>query len=219
MQRTMRSEVLSLELAAHKSRIHSLTSTSIPDTARRLDKLINTSPTPLPDPFLDVQDKLEEDAKAFIDGLGTFLADMVRQWRNADEIFWMASGVETKAEVLQREIEEALLKLPKREIADEFESRVAGAQADLREAEESLGVRRRATGFLPMPKHDAVPEQAEENRELVLTLEQTVRDATATLASADAKAKGVPLRSRGARTLRRTARRDGRRAQGAPHVR
>lgn len=186
----MRSEVLSLELAAHKSRIHSLTSTSIPDTARRLDKLINTSPTPLPDPFLDVQDKLEEDAKAFIDGLGTFLADMVRQWRNADEIFWMASGVETKAEVLQREIEEALLKLPKREIADEFESRVAGAQADLREAEESLGVRRRATGFLPMPKHDAVPEQAEENRELVLTLEQTVRDATATLASADAKAKG-----------------------------
>ncbi|KAK4701836.1 hypothetical protein P7C70_g4387, partial [Phenoliferia sp. Uapishka_3] len=190
MSRTMRSEVLSLELAGQKSKIHSLVSASIPATAQRLDKLIDASPTPLPDAFLDFQDKLEEDTRNLTDGLGTFLADMVKQWRNADEVFWIAWGVEHKAELLGREVDEALLKLPTRESADGFEKGVEGARVELREAQKSLGDRRRTEGFLPMPTHHVMPEQDEENRDLLETMEENVKKAARVLAGAEVKVKG-----------------------------
>ncbi|ORY63821.1 hypothetical protein BCR35DRAFT_326628 [Leucosporidium creatinivorum] len=173
MSRTMRSEILSLELARSKSRIHALTSNTIPTTAKSLDKLIDTSPAPLPDSFLDEQDRLEDSAKELTQGLDGFLADMVKQWRFSDELFWKARKVQERAETVERDIEEALLKLPERSLAEAFESREPALRNALSDAQNQLA----RTGALPTPSHGAAPEQVLENERLLEALRQSLTSA------------------------------------------
>lgn len=169
----MRSELLSLELASHKSRINTLVRSALPATSTSLDKLIDTSYAPLPDAFLDEQERLEEATKALTEGLPAFLTGMATQWRHGDEVFWGARGVETGSETLVREVEEALLKLPESVMAEGFEKRAEGLRKELDETREAMGTRRRK-GFLPMPEHGAAEEQRARNAELVKGLEVNV---------------------------------------------
>lgn len=179
MSRTMRSEILSLELARSKSRIHALTSTAIPSTAKSLDKLIDTSPAPLPDSFLDEQDRLEDSAKELTHGLDSFLVDMVKQWRGSDDLFWKARKVQEAAETVEREVEEALLKLPQRSLVEAFEDRDRTLRRDLEEGQARLARK----GVVPTPRHGAAPEQVVENEQLLAALTQSIASAGDALTS------------------------------------
>ena len=173
MSRTMRFEILSLELASHKSHINTLVRSAVPASSTSLDKLIDISHTPLPDAFLDEQERLEDATKVLTEGLPAFLSEMATQWRHGDEVFWGARGAETGSETLVRDVEEALLKLPESGMAEAFEKRAGGLRKELDETREAMGSRRRK-GFLPMPEHGAAKEQKERNVELVKGLEANV---------------------------------------------
>lgn len=198
MSRTMRSEILSLELARAKSRIHSFTATAIAATVKSLDKLIDTSPAPLPDSFLDEQDRLEDEAKVLTTGLDGFLDGMVKQWRSSDDLHWRARKVEEDAHLVQRDVEEALLKLPRRRLADEFEARQEDSKRTLDDAEEQL----ERAGVLVMPSHSTCPEQAEENQRLLAALQASFRAAKNEL---DASKRLVQRYRFAAETLERAA--------------
>lgn len=166
----MRSEVLSLSLASQKSAIHSLIQSVLPNTASILDKLIDTSPIPLPDAFLDEQEKLEESSKSLTEGLAGFLSATVTQWRHADEVFWCTRGLEVEGNNIMRDLEEAVLKLPDRTKLKSFEERLTIMERDLKELEE----KRWSNGFLPLPIHPSVKDQEEENVKLVKVLENNL---------------------------------------------
>ncbi|KAM0753309.1 hypothetical protein T439DRAFT_379009 [Meredithblackwellia eburnea MCA 4105] len=179
--RAMRPDVLALELSSLKPKVHSVTATLIPETGRRLDKLIDSSLNPLPDSFLDHQDSIEEDARKLTDGLVAFLGDVARQWKNAEEVFLLLRDTERVADTLQRDVEDALMvepRLPALELVGGFEERLKTAQRDLGEARRGLGPRREGKeGFLPVPTHCSFPEQEGENDLVVETLRDLLLDA------------------------------------------
>lgn len=179
MSRTMRSEILSLELARSKSRLHAFTSSTIPSTTKSLDKLIDTSPAPLPDSFLDEQDRLEDSAKELLQGLDGFLVDMVKQWRASDELYWKARKLQEAAETVEREVEEAVLKLPQRSLAEAFETRERAMRCDLEEGQLQLA----RGGVVPTPTHGAAPEQVVENARLLGALRESFASAATALDS------------------------------------
>lgn len=182
----MRSELLALELAGYKSKLHAFTKSLIPATSNHLDKLIDNSSSPLPESFLDEQDRLEADASSLSTGLAEFLSQMVAQWRGADHVFWAARGVEVDAKTLVREAEEEIPKVPVRETADIFEQRAAGLRKQLDEVQQLL--KRRSNGFLPEPRHVQISDQEEESAQLVKALQKRVLQAELAWSAAQAMA-------------------------------
>lgn len=108
----MHLQLLTLSLSQLLTHLSSLTSSHLPTTSTLLDKLIDTSPTPLPDAFLDEQDRLEAEVGRATKGLRGFAETLVKVWKTADEVFWSGCEVERDADKLTREIEEAVALLP-----------------------------------------------------------------------------------------------------------
>ncbi|GAA5952394.1 hypothetical protein JCM21900_003802 [Sporobolomyces salmonicolor] len=211
MSRTMRSQMLSLSLSSLHSSLRLLTSSLLPASSIHLDKLIDTSPSPLPDSFLDAQDALEDSIRRATAGLGSFAEDMVRLWKAADEVFWCAHEAEGDAEALTRDTDEALLKL-------QLPAPGAGVQAQA-QAQAQKGLRQRARKVrnevdetraalarrdLPRkgPTHALAPEQADETARLAETLETSVQVAEEAVRRAE---KRVERYERGVEALERAA--------------
>ncbi|GAA5927654.1 hypothetical protein JCM1841_006073 [Sporobolomyces salmonicolor] len=211
MSRTMRSQMLALSLSSLHSSLRLLTSSLLPTSSIHLDKLIDTSPSPLPDSFLDAQDALEDSIRRATAGLGSFAEDMVRLWKAADEVFWRAHEAEGDAEALTRDTDEALLKL-------QLPAPAAGVQAQA-QAQAQEGFRQRARKLrievdetraalarrdLPRkgPTHALAPEQADETARLAKTLETSVQVAEEAVRRAE---KRVERYERGVEALERAA--------------
>lgn len=76
----MLSEALSREAAVFASRISTLKSNKMVTSGKVLDKIIDTSRKPVPDPILDEQDKVEARFNG-MEGLGKFVMNVVMQWK------------------------------------------------------------------------------------------------------------------------------------------
>lgn len=124
MARQMRAEILSLDLASLTSRIHTLSYSTLKSSARVLDTMVDTSPAPLPESFLDRQDDLEARVKHDLQGVGEFCQALAKQWKQVDDAYWTCKEVESAAESLQRDIAQATLKLPSEILAKEYEDRL-----------------------------------------------------------------------------------------------
>ncbi|GAA5908711.1 hypothetical protein JCM5296_002683 [Sporobolomyces johnsonii] len=199
MSRTMRSQMLSLSLSSLHSSLRLLTSSLLPSSSTHLDKLIDTSPSPLPDSFLDAQDALEDTIRRSTAGLGSFAEEMVRLWKTADEVFWRAHEAEGDAEALTRDTDEALLKLPARAHAEGFKRRARKLRNEVEDTREALARR-----DLPAkgPTHPLAPEQAGETARLAKTLEKNLGMADEAVARAE---KRVERYERGVEALERAA--------------
>ncbi|GAA5867021.1 hypothetical protein JCM1840_005942 [Sporobolomyces johnsonii] len=199
MSRTMRSQMLSLSLSSLHSSLRLLTSSLLPSSSTHLDKLIDTSPSPLPDSFLDAQDALEDTIRRSTAGLGSFAEEMVRLWKTADEVFWRAHEAEGDAEALTRDTDEALLKLPARAHAEAFKRRARKLRNEVEDTREALARR-----DLPSkgPTHPLAPEQAGETARLAKTLEKNLGMAEEAVARAE---KRVERYERGVEALERAA--------------
>lgn len=79
-------EDLTREAARFTTRIGAWKRNLIAPAGTTLDRMIEKEKKPIPDPILDEQDRLENDAKP-IDGLARFSMELVTQWKRADETY------------------------------------------------------------------------------------------------------------------------------------
>lgn len=171
----MRQDILLLDQARHNQRIHSLSHALVPAAGKTLDKMIDLSPVRLPDSFLDVQEKLEDETAAYTRGLASFLSGLVGQWKAADEIYWSTiENVEMKAEEVQREVSAALLREPDEEMAGFF-------QAQYIELDNLLRRLHKQTDAIARPHHPSSPEQPSETEALIICLNQALEKAATSL--------------------------------------
>ncbi|GAA5852857.1 hypothetical protein JCM8547_004711 [Rhodosporidiobolus lusitaniae] len=183
ISRNMRSQMLRLSLSQLTSHLRTLTTSLTPATGTLLDKLIDSSPSPLPDSFLDEQDRLELDVGRATKGTREFAEEMGRQWKAADEVFWAAHEVEQEAAALAVEAENAiplLPSLPPDLAADtSFSSRLATLSY-------SLSPLRTALASLPSPSHSLAPSQpTSETPHLLRTLEKNLSRASGAVSNAE----------------------------------
>lgn len=131
MTRQMRSEILSLDLASLSSRIRTLQYSSLPPAGRFLDQMIDLSPQPLPERYLDKQDDLEAQVKREVDGLVTFCADLNRQWKVADEVWHKSVEHSSVLDELARDVLASTLKTPNTDLALAYERRLAAVSSSV----------------------------------------------------------------------------------------
>ena len=180
MARQMRSEIVSLDLAALTSRIHTLLYSTLPATGKTLDTIVDSSPTPIPDRYLDLQDDLEARVKDGIAGVADFCSLLAKQWREADEVWSIATEESGVTEALQRDVVEAALKVPTEAIAAGFETRMAASAAKARSLSEVLNA-------LPQPRHHVYcQDQAQSTAALAAQLTSTYESLVAKQASTKA---------------------------------
>ncbi|SCZ89466.1 BZ3500_MvSof-1268-A1-R1_Chr9g10419 [Microbotryum saponariae] len=172
LNRTLRTDTLSLSLATFKSRLYELSHQLLPESASTLDQLIDNTPEPLPDGFLDEQDRLEDRIELETQGLEMFLIEMKAQWVVADSIW---DGLGLTLGMLEKAREGVLA-------AAEEGEKMEGVEELLRNARTGweLG-RNRFRGELIMPNHPTVHDQADENKRLSRTFERAIRKIEAEL--------------------------------------
>ncbi|GAA5907905.1 hypothetical protein JCM6882_001522 [Rhodosporidiobolus microsporus] len=187
--RTMRHQMLALSQQHLSAHLLTLTSQHLPLSGTLLDKLIDSSPAPLPDSFLDEQDRVElEVGRA--KGLEGFADGMARQWRAADEAFWRACEVEREGEKIARDAEEAVALLPSSSSSstpspsavdpETFPSRLSSLSA-------RLTILRSSLSSLPSPSHPLAPSQPTlDTPKLAATLRKNVDRAAAAVEQAQA---------------------------------
>lgn len=74
-------EELSRDAAQFSSRVTSLRHGHVAASGKVLDKLIDNSRMPVPDPMLDEQDRLEEKCANDLEAIGKFTMLVVMQWK------------------------------------------------------------------------------------------------------------------------------------------
>ncbi|GAA6051096.1 hypothetical protein JCM3770_004711 [Rhodotorula araucariae] len=165
-----RTQLLALQFSSLTTLSRTLSTSLLPSSAAALDKLIDASPTPLPEPFLDEQDRLEADCARAVDGLAAFLAAVHAQRTAADALLATAAALVARAS---------------------DPSADASALVQLREGEgESDGTPtglRAALARIPAPTHPLAPDQARANAAVGDALERAVRAAEDALERAEAR--------------------------------
>lgn len=176
MARQMRAEILSLDLAALTSRIHTLSHSTLAASSKILDTMVDTSLLPLPETFLDLQDELEARIKRELFGIIDFCQALASQWKQSDELYWICRDLQLSSEVLARDIYQATLKLPSEILADTFQQRLH-AMLSIYDAACIPMVR-----ALPAPVLQAqLPDQPTHNEQILATLELTTQDSSTCL--------------------------------------
>ncbi|BGP00297.1 hypothetical protein NBRC10513v2_004522 [Rhodotorula toruloides] len=153
----------------------------VPLSASFLDKLIDSSAIPLPESFLDEQDRLEDSVKAISEGLQQFTEELVAQRSAADHLFRRLEAVSASARTLESDVQTARAELPSFTTTADFAPRLV-------DLERVLDDIRADFHDLPRPLHPSVPDQSAHNSELVATLQQYLRDANEATRSAETAA-------------------------------
>jgi hypothetical protein len=138
-----------------------LSASLVPAAAASLDKLIDASPVPLPDSFLDAQDRLEEAVSALLgDGLDRSAAEVIRQSE-------MVVIMRTELDRVQEEstsLASSAASTPTREMLAELLGRLERVQTRVDDVQDQLR-------DLPRPRQSAVPSQSEHTASFVAEIE------------------------------------------------
>lgn len=86
LRSSTRTNLLTLQLSSLSTLSHSLLTSLLPLSATHLDKLIDSSPQPLPESFLDEQDRLEAECNHAAQDLPAFLDDVRSLRDEADKL-------------------------------------------------------------------------------------------------------------------------------------
>ncbi|EJD01433.1 uncharacterized protein FOMMEDRAFT_90275 [Fomitiporia mediterranea MF3/22] len=158
-------EEISREVVQHSSKISSLRHGPVLRSGKALDKLIDDSRKPVPEPMLDEQDRVEEKCEKDLAAVGKFLMTVNMQWRKADEVYVETRKDLAALETLSNEVKEALTRHPSRGNEVSFTGRIEAIKKRLQSRMDQT-----LPSALPMPKHPLFPDQVSFNVELVSTL-------------------------------------------------
>ncbi|KAF8665600.1 hypothetical protein AX16_000057 [Volvariella volvacea WC 439] len=178
-------EILSRDAAQFGARVTSLRHGTVAAAGKALDKLIDHSRKPVPEPLLDEQDRLEEKTLNELEHIGKFVMNVIMQWRKADEIYVETTKDQATAQNLMEEIETAKLHHPTARQSASFISR---ADALLKR----LALRGNPvspTSTFPRPEHALFPEQRRINENLAQQLSAEIISATDLARKVDVLAK------------------------------
>ncbi|TFY80275.1 hypothetical protein EWM64_g3731 [Hericium alpestre] len=160
-------EALSKDAAQFAGRISSLRHTKISAAGKALDKLIDHSRKPVPEEFLDEQDKLEDHGINELENVGKFVMDVVTQWRKADEFYVETVKDQAAARMLYEEIETAKLSHPSARQDTLYTSRASAIGRRLLSRKNPAVS---GNGF-PKPSHPLFPDQKESNKHITQLLQ------------------------------------------------
>ncbi|KAJ8461895.1 hypothetical protein ONZ45_g18130 [Pleurotus djamor] len=165
------SEQLSKDASKIVSSINNLKHGKLGSSGKALDKLIDASRKPVPDELLDEQDKLEEKGIHGLERLGHFAANLVVQWKKADEIYVETMKDKTSLLNLMEEVETARLRHPHTAQSQLFTTRLdkLKRRLGLRDIPEST------RNSFPRPVHPLFPDQGAFNDNLTQILSQELR--------------------------------------------
>ncbi|GAA6006481.1 uncharacterized protein JCM10292_003789 [Rhodotorula paludigena] len=178
LSRTARAQLLALSLSSLSTHARTLSSSLVPASATHLDRLIDSSPTPLPESFLDAQDALEAATTGATDGLAHFAEELRAQHEAADALHARSAELGAAASAVEHDALAALAHLrtsssprPAPRAPTALEERLA----TLRSARPSpLAL----LDSLPSPTHAALaPDQPEHSRTLHEALREEVQRA------------------------------------------
>ncbi|GAA5968934.1 hypothetical protein JCM3765_002934 [Sporobolomyces pararoseus] len=221
--RALRHQTLLLSLSSLKSHLHQLTSTHLATSSSLLDKLIDHSPEPLPDAFLDEQDKVEDTVKADFGVKGgdmsRWLEGRIEEWKRCDDVHWKSIEVEKESELLAEEVEAELGKLRidhsseaeegMKEWVAKFEERLSQSQETLDQARQTLGAVKTSSSSSRAPPsiQQSSPQILEDSRKLSDELEDHLRRVDSsfkeTARTVDKFRTGVKAIERGSQVRRR----------------
>jgi len=97
LRSSTRTHLVTLQRSTLSTLAHQLASSLVPASATALDKLIDASPQPLPEAFLDEQDRVEAECGAAAAGLREFLDGLSAQRSQADALAADAASVSARA--------------------------------------------------------------------------------------------------------------------------
>ncbi|GAA5890406.1 hypothetical protein JCM8208_004858 [Rhodotorula glutinis] len=166
LRSSTRTHLVTLQHSALSTLAHQLLAFLVPASATALDKLIDASPQPLPEPFLDEQDRLEADCGNAARGLREFLDGVSAQRTQADALAADAASVSARATAAA--VDRAAL-------------------AELRA--HALPALHDALARLPAPTHALAPAQHAANAGVRETLEALVGAAEEAVERAEGRAR------------------------------
>ncbi|GAA5911793.1 uncharacterized protein JCM6883_001272 [Sporobolomyces salmoneus] len=192
--RTLRSQTLLLSLSSLKSHLYQLLSTLLPASGTWLDKLIDASNEPLPEEFLDGQDRVEDTVRNDFgsmkggDMVG-WLEARIEGWRKNDQVFESCQEGEREREEVREETEKELGKLrissfeseedeeTRKEWVEKFEERLNGIGEKLGQARRTLEEVKEMnrSGRVPGSVHRLFPEHLAETQRCTENLEEYLR--------------------------------------------
>ncbi|GAA5880177.1 hypothetical protein JCM3774_006075 [Rhodotorula dairenensis] len=172
-----RAQLVQLAHTTLTTNARTLAASLVPAAAASLDKLIDASPAPLPDSFLDAQDRLEEAVAALGDGLDRFAAEMTQQAEIAGAVRSELHCIEQDARSLMTEFSPEIP--PDRELLAQSLARLERLGIRLDDVQDQLR-------SLPRPRHPAVPNQTEQSASLVADLESRLSKCQESLSKASA---------------------------------
>ncbi|GJN91278.1 hypothetical protein Rhopal_004297-T1 [Rhodotorula paludigena] len=173
-----RIRLLALSLSSLSTHARTLSSSLVPASATHLDKLIDSSPTPLPESFLDAQDALEAAATGATDGLAQFADELRKQHEAADTLHARSAELNGAASAIEHDALAALAHLrtssspgPAPRASTALETRLAALRSTHSSPLPLLDA-------LPSPTHAALaPDQPEHSHALREALREEVRRA------------------------------------------
>ncbi|BGO92228.1 hypothetical protein NBRC10512_000960 [Rhodotorula toruloides] len=175
---TATANLLSLSLSTLTTQSRTLSASAVPLSASFLDKLIDSSTSPLPESFLDEQDRLEDSVKAISEGLHQFAEQLVSQRSAADHLFRRLGAITASARTLEADVLAAQAELPSFTTTADFAPCLVDLERELDDIRADLH-------DLPRPLHPSAPDQSAHNGELVAFLQQHLRDAKEATRSAE----------------------------------
>ncbi|TDL29453.1 hypothetical protein BD410DRAFT_823579 [Rickenella mellea] len=166
-------ELLSRDAAQFASRVTALKHGKVTASGRTLDKLIDESRQPVPEPLLDEQDRVEDKCGKEMESLGRFAMSVVMQWKRADELYVETMKDQEAAQSLIEEVELAKAQHPTGRLDGSFTSR-------LELILKRLSVRsdpNSASSNFPCPNHVLFPGQMDVNNAITKTLSTELKTA------------------------------------------
>ncbi|GAA5932236.1 uncharacterized protein JCM15063_001165 [Sporobolomyces koalae] len=178
-------QALQVSYSQLKAHVRRLCSSQLPQSSTLLDKLIDNSPTPIPEEFLDEQDRIEETIKRELvsNDLTRYLGARVEQWKQSDEVFCNAAQAEKDAKNLDYEVEVEFGRLrndlqrssaPQVDWIRQFEERIAQIDAKLEQTRETLDSLNRYEFPSTIARLDGLSAENEMARHRIETLEHRV---------------------------------------------
>ncbi|KAH8118351.1 hypothetical protein DFH11DRAFT_1566963 [Phellopilus nigrolimitatus] len=159
-------EELSKDAAQFSSRITSLRHGPVSAAGKSLDKLIDDSRDPLPDPMLDEQDRIEEKCDKNLASVGKFVMAVVMQWKKADEIYVETRKDYSAARILLDDINRIAKQHPLRRNETVLSTRIDVLTKRLSTRTNPSS----SVTTFPLPIHSLFPEQVLFNATLVQIL-------------------------------------------------
>ncbi|EJU06464.1 hypothetical protein DACRYDRAFT_113167 [Dacryopinax primogenitus] len=166
---------LGQQLATDASRLYmrasNLRQGRVEVSGKLLDRLISLKK--IPEPFLDEQDRLEDETDFLRRSLGEFALALAEQWIVADRVYSDCIRHQSEAQAIMADLGRASTKPPNQRLHASLSYRMTNLQSRLSTTAYDVLVFR----HIPQPTHNSYSEQEQHNEQIVQTLSEELETA------------------------------------------